>query len=725
MLSCVTLWVQRFLQWVAGYSVCILLNLNSGGRTRCSSQRSCCRSTGLPQPQHHMYHVLTIEQRELIERQRQAALQRLEEGARRREAMQAAAKPGNVGSGDDVESGSEASDVESEESDSGGSEGYGPSSDSGSEFMFDKASSTKKRTKVLPATAAPASIEVFGEESDSGSDLTPLEGYASGSDSGSDFADFTPRGQRRCCAKTSVPAASSSEKAKGPPSKTPADTPATPVSVEVFGERGVLQAKRGPAPPTVEAFGEHGVLQAEPGPRPPPASPPPTPPSPHDEETLDSEESGDEESSSERDQGGDSEACCGECGEPGEVALDEDGMCEQCHEQHYFDCEGCGYELTREDESEREGHCSSCCERLFFVCEGCEAGFDRDDASENRNGYRYCLECSEHLDREEAEEEAAEEAAEAEDVEEAEEAEEDEGGSASASAAADDDDASKAAQPKLGCSRCRSAAAGCSKCRPVALAAAAAEAQPPKPATSSSCSGATSSSCSPFVAAVRPQRQKRAREVGDQRESLVDERVRVWWDDEKWFHGRVVEWNCLKQDNRGMHRVKYDDGELKWEFLDGPNDPVWWERETVGAAGVATAAEEAEEEAEEAPQRQPLAVIDLDGHGRIRRRQSSHQPCVPRQGPPVRIKHEDAENGSIRCPSCKSALQVGTRGCHLQTCRRTDHPGGGWFHFCFHCREDLGDGRHCNKCPMENNAETRRKVKTQNNTKAQRNPIAV
>ena len=78
MLSCVTLWVQRFLQWVAGYSVCILLNSAEEERAG-SSPRSCCRSTGLPQPQHHMYHVLTIEQRELIERQRQAALQRLEE----------------------------------------------------------------------------------------------------------------------------------------------------------------------------------------------------------------------------------------------------------------------------------------------------------------------------------------------------------------------------------------------------------------------------------------------------------------------------------------------------------------------------------------------------------------------------------------------------------------------------------------------------------------------
>ena len=507
------------------------------------------------------------------------------------------------------------------------------------------------------------------------------------------------------------------------------------MSIEVFGERGVLQAKRGPAPPTVEAFGEHGVLQAEPGPRPPPASPPPTPPSPHDEETLDSEESGDEESSSERDQGGDSEACCGECGEPGEVALDEDGMCEQCHEQHYFDCEGCGYELTREDESEREGHCSGCCERLFFVCEGCETGFDRDDASENRNGYRYCLECSEHLDREEAEEaeqEAEEEAEEAEEAveeaeEKAEEAEEAEEASVSAA-----DEASKAAQPKLGCSRCRNAAAGCSKCRPVALAVAAAEAQPLMPVSNDARRPqgppATSSSCSPAVAALRPQGrsqgQKRAREAGDQRESLVHERVRVWWDDEKWFHGKVVEWNGLKQDSRGMHLVKYDDGELKWEFLDGPNDPVWWEREVADVAGTATAAEEVVEEAEEAAQRQPLAVIDLDDPGRMRRKQSNHQPCVPRQGRPVRIKHEDIENGSIRCPSCKSALQVGTRGCSLQTCTRI-HPGGGWFHFCFHCREDLGDGRHCNKCPMDNNAEARQKVKTQNNTDARRNPIAV
>jgi hypothetical protein len=192
--------------------------------------------------------------------------------------------------------------------------------------------------------------------------------------------------------------------------------------------------------------------------------------------------------------------------------------------------------------------------------------------------------------------------------------------------------------------------------------------------------------------------------VGDQRESLIGERVRVWWEgDEEWFHGRVVEWNCLKQDGRGMHQVKYDDGDCKWEFLDGD---CKWEREMARVARMATAAAKeeaaAEEEAEEAaaeeeeeegvelpaaPQRPPLAVIDLDGlvsqrarlsapaqrvkpsassmqdPGRMRRKQQrSHQPRLPQQGRPVRIKHEDAENGTIRCPSCKSALQVGTQG---------------------------------------------------------------
>ena len=45
--------------------------------------------------------------------------------------------------------------------------------------------------------------------------------------------------------------------------------PASPMSVEIFGERGVLQAVRGPAPAEIEALGERGVLQAVRGPPPP------------------------------------------------------------------------------------------------------------------------------------------------------------------------------------------------------------------------------------------------------------------------------------------------------------------------------------------------------------------------------------------------------------------------------------------------------------------------
>ena len=41
-----------------------------------------------------------------------------------------------------------------------------------------------------------------------------------------------------------------------------------PPEIEALGERGVLQAVRGPTPPEVEAFGERGVLQSEPGPTP-------------------------------------------------------------------------------------------------------------------------------------------------------------------------------------------------------------------------------------------------------------------------------------------------------------------------------------------------------------------------------------------------------------------------------------------------------------------------
>jgi hypothetical protein len=47
----------------------------------------------------------------------------------------------------------------------------------------------------------------------------------------------------------------------------------------------------------------------------------------------------------------------------------------------------------------------------------------------------------------------------------------------------------------------------------------------------------------------------------------------------------------------------------------------------------------------------------------------------------------------------------------------------GWFYFCFHCRGNLGEGRHCNECPLENNLETRKLVRNRRNTYNRRNPI--
>ena len=54
--------------------------------------------------------------------------------------------------------------------------------------------------------------------------------------------------------------------------------------------------------------------------------------------------------------------------------------------------------------------------------------------------------------------------------------------------------------------------------------------------------------------------------------------------------------------------------------------------------------------------------------------------------------------------------------CSQITCYRNtaQHPGGGWFTFCYHCDADLGkyESRvHCeNGCPMDNNAEARQRV---------------
>ena len=150
--------------------------------------------------------------------------------------------------------------------------------------------------------------------------------------------------------------------------------------------------------------------------------------------------------------------------------------------------------------------------------------------------------------------------------------------------------------------------------------------------------------------------------------------------------------------------------------------------------------EEEGSQIEPAPPPAALTVIDVDDPAIGRRRappsrfiperapalgrSKRKQPAPPPNlGPPIHLKHEDVAKGLIRCPSCTSALHVGD-GCALQVCRRYDHPGGGWFYFCFHCRESLGEGgRHCNKCPYDNDPETRQLVKKRNNVKARRNPI--
>jgi len=138
------------------------------------------------------------------------------------------------------------------------------------------------------------------------------------------------------------------------------------------------------------------------------------------------------------------------------------------------------------------------------------------------------------------------------------------------------------------------------------------------------------------------------------------------------------------------------------------------------------------------PPKAPPTIIDVEEASRQRVRAQPQRfkprasfdptkrklPSSPaHEGPHIKIKHEDPARGLIRCPSCSSALNIGTNGCHLQVCTRTDHPGGSWFYFCFHCREELPGGRHCNKCPHDNNRETRQLVKVRKNIAARRNPI--
>ena len=122
------------------------------------------------------------------------------------------------------------------------------------------------------------------------------------------------------------------------------------------------------------------------------------------------------------------------------------------------------------------------------------------------------------------------------------------------------------------------------------------------------------------------------------------------------------------------------------------------------------------------PTAPPAGVYDDDA-------QEVH-PTVPSRVYPsrkprrVKVKHEDADNGLIRCPKCKSGINVSERGCNMITCRN-HHDGQGWFYFCYHCRGELKDAMPCFRttCPERNDRESRATAKKRRNEEAAKNPI--
>ena len=85
------------------------------------------------------------------------------------------------------------------------------------------------------------------------------------------------------------------------------------------------------------------------------------------------------------------------------------------------------------------------------------------------------------------------------------------------------------------------------------------------------------------------------------------------------------------------------------------------------------------------------------------------------------LKQEDHEKGVVVCPRCGDAKLIGG-GCSAMKCMK-DHGGRGWFYWCAHCGDELPGGAHCNKCPMDFDPDTVRRVRQSRNTKARRNPI--
>ena len=88
------------------------------------------------------------------------------------------------------------------------------------------------------------------------------------------------------------------------------------------------------------------------------------------------------------------------------------------------------------------------------------------------------------------------------------------------------------------------------------------------------------------------------------------------------------------------------------------------------------------------------------------------------------IKQENFLKGDINCPLCKAGIYVSEKGCNTITCRMLNHPGGRFFHFCYHCRKECPKGYPCqHKCPEGNNLDVCLLVQQHRIEAAHANPI--
>ena len=123
------------------------------------------------------------------------------------------------------------------------------------------------------------------------------------------------------------------------------------------------------------------------------------------------------------------------------------------------------------------------------------------------------------------------------------------------------------------------------------------------------------------------------------------------------------------------------------------------------------------------PALQETAPVPAAEHEARITRASSARP--KRKQAAIRVKHEDADEGVIRCPECGGGV-LANGGCNLTVCRAPHvSRGGGWYYFCCFCKDSLLDGIECSKptCPSRNNRETRQIAKQRRNEEARLNPI--